>query len=226
MGNDAVVVQQPEGAAAQLVLLFHGYGGHAEDLVPLGTRVAQTFPQALVISVNAPQPSDYPGGRQWFSVAAISEEDRQARVDASMPSFVECVQHWQKQAGVDAKGTALVGFSQGAIMALESTKLPRAIASRVVAIAGRFASLPELPAYEGTIHFLHGKEDDVIHYQYTIEAAHYLRDHGVDITAEVLPFVGHDIPPEFADLTAMKLGSHISHRLWTQALQSAQSGEK
>jgi len=226
MDDTAIVIQRPVGAVAQLVLLFHGYGTNARDLLPLGARIAKTFPQALVVSVNAPQPSGYPGGYQWFSVAGIDEDSRQARVDASMPSFVECVQHWQQQAGLDAKGTALVGFSQGAIMALESTKLPRAIASRVVAIAGRFATLPELPGYEGTIHFLHGKEDDVIHYQYTIEAAHYLRDHGVDITAEVLPFVGHDIPAEFAGLTATKLSSHISHRLWTQALQSAQTGEK
>lgn len=224
MGNDAIVIQEPQDAAAQLVLLFHGYGANAQNLLPLGQRIAQAFPKALVVSVNAPEPSGNPGGHQWFSVAGITEDNRQERVDACMGDFVACIGHWQARSGVGSAATALVGFSQGAIMALESTKLRPAPASRVVAIAGRFASLPKTVDFEGTIHFLHGKEDEVIAYQYTVEAAHYLRDNGADITAEVLPYVGHAIPAEFAELAAQKLSNHISHKLWTQAIQSAQTG--
>ncbi len=221
MGHDALIIQNQEGAAAQLVVLFHGYGANAQDLLPVGEAVAQAFPKALVVAVNAPHASDAPGGFQWFSVHGVTEQNRQARVDEAMPSFVECVAHWQRESGAGAQATALIGFSQGAIMALESTKLKHPPAQRVVAIAGRFATLPEPAVFEGTVHFLHGKEDAVIAYQHTIAAAHHLRDSGVDITAEVLPFVGHSIPVEFIDLVVHRLSTHISYRVWTQAVQSA-----
>lgn len=49
--------------------------------------------------------------------------------------------------------TLVAGFSQVAIMALESTKLSEPPALRIVAIAGRFATLPDRRS-DATIHFL------------------------------------------------------------------------
>ena len=169
--------------------------------------------------MQSPDPSFVPGGFQWFSVAEITEENRQQRVDAAMPGFVACIQHWQQQSGVGPEATALVGFSQGAIMALESTKLAPAPAHRVVSIAGRFANLPTEGHYAGTIHFLHGKEDPVISYRHTVVAAHQLRDLGVDITAEVVPFIQHQVPVEFIEMAAEKLSTHISHKVWKAAME-------
>jgi len=222
MGTDAIIIQKPEGAAAQLILLLHGYGSNARDLVPTGQAVANEFPKALVVSVNAPEKSPFADGFQWFGAEDLTEENRQHRVNSAMPSFANCIAHWQQEAGLDAQGTAIIGFSQGAIMALESTKLARPPAQRVVSIAGRFATLPDPANFEGTVHFLHGKEDAVIAYQHTVAAAHHLRDSGVDITAEVIPFVGHEIAPDFVELIARKLSTHISHRVWNQAVQNAE----
>jgi phospholipase/carboxylesterase len=219
MTDSAILVQQP-AKAAQLVLLFHGVGANAAGLRPLAEHIATAFPNAMVVAVNAPFASGNPGGFQWFSVAGITEENRQDRVNKAMPRFSECIAHWQKKAGVDAQATALVGFSQGAIMALESTKLAHSPASRVVAMSGRFANVPQTGNYTGTIHFLHGKDDPVIPYQHTVRAAHQLRDLGVDITAEVLPFVQHEIPAEFVTLAVNKLSTHISHRIWKEAMQA------
>lgn len=220
MTDTAILVQKP-AQAAQLILLFHGVGSNAMSLRPLAEQLASTFANAMVVAVNAPFASGNPGGFQWFSVAGITEENRQARVDQAMPAFRACVAHWQNQAGVGPQATALLGFSQGAIMALESSKLEPSLASRVVSMSGRFANLPTQGNYSGTLHFLHGKEDPVIPYQYTVMAAHHLRDLGVDITAEVLPFVQHEIPAEFVTLAVNKLSTHISQRLWKEAMLAA-----
>lgn len=75
-----------------------------------------------MVSVGGAEPSGNPAGRQWFSVQGITEDNRRARVNAIMPTFIETVRYWQKQSGVGANATALIGFSQGAIMALESIK--------------------------------------------------------------------------------------------------------
>ena len=223
MTQDALILQKPAEPAAQLILLFHGVGSNAGSMAPLGQQLADRFPKAMVVCVNAPYASHAPGGFQWFSVAGITEENRHDRIAQAMPAFIDCVAHWQAQAGLGPEATALVGFSQGAIMALESTLVTPALASRVVAVSGRFAQLPATCAYPGTIHFLHGKQDTVMPYSHTVMAAHHLRDLGTDITAEVLPYIGHEVHPEFVPLILDKLTNHISHRVWAEALQPVAS---
>ena len=220
MATDAILVQQP-AKPSQLIMLFHGVGSNPKSMLPLAQALAATFDQAMVVSVQSPDVSFAPGGYQWFSVTGITEDNRQTRVDLAMPGFVACIQHWQQQSGVGPEATALLGFSQGAIMALEASKCDPAPASRIVSLSGRFATLPERTDFSGTIHFLHGKDDPVISYEHTVMAAHHLRDLDVDLTAEVRPFVAHEIPPEFIELAVQKLANHISHRLWNAALQHA-----
>lgn len=215
--TQAFILQQPQ-QAAQLILLFHGVGATAQSMAPLGLAYAQAFPQALVVALDSPYPSELaPGGRQWFSVTDITEENRAQRVAAALPAFEYAVRYWQQRAGVDAAGTALVGFSQGAIMALASALRPEPVAARVIALAGRFARLPEQALHEGaTLHLLHGKTDAVIPYRHAIEGAMRLRSLGADFTADVLPFVGHELHPELMALAVQRLQEHIPARLWLQ----------
>ncbi|MEN1720163.1 dienelactone hydrolase family protein, partial [Pseudomonas aeruginosa] len=98
------------------------------------------------------------------------EDNRQACVNAIMPTFIETVRYWQKQSGVGANATALIGFSQGAIMALESIKAEPGLASRVIAFNGRYASLPETASTATTIHLIHGGEDPVIDLAHAVAA--------------------------------------------------------
>ncbi len=74
---------------------------------------------------------------------------------------------WQQRTGATEAQTALIGFSQGAIMALASTQEDSArnghhLAGRIVSIAGRFAAPPEHAPAQTTLHFIHGKSDPVI----------------------------------------------------------------
>lgn len=221
MTQNAHIIQQPQTPAAQLILLFHGVGANAQAMRPAGERLAAEFPQAMVVTVAAAHPSDISNGFQWFSVVGITEENRAARIAAAMPAFEACVTHWQRVAGVEAAATALIGFSQGAIMALEASKRSTPLASRIFAISGRFATLPEAAPGDTMIHFLHGKNDDVIPYRHTVEAAHHLRDLDADITAEVLPFIGHEMHPDFIDLVVSKITTHVPKKLWAEATQAA-----
>ena len=115
MKHDHFVVQSPDKPAKQLLLLFHGVGDNAVNMGQIGSWFAPVFPQALIVSIGGVEPCG-PNGRQWFSVQGVTEENRQARIDAIMPTFIETVRYWQQQSGVGADATALIGFSQGAIM--------------------------------------------------------------------------------------------------------------
>lgn len=220
-----IVVQQPAGPAKQLFLLNHGVGATPQGLVPLGQQLAAAFPEALVVSVQAPHASDFGQGYQWFSVREITEENRPARVAEAMPEFVNMVQRWQAQSGVAAEATALVGFSQGAIMALESTQLEQHIAGRVVALSGRFAQLPQLPHAHTTLHMVHGKSDAVMHYGYTVSAAEHLVSLGADVTADVIPFLGHEINAEVVETVVERLLGHVPKRHWEEVHRAAEAGD-
>ena len=93
MATQDLIVRQP-AMARQLVLLFHGVGSNARDLVPLGEALAPHLPDAAIVSVQAPEGAGR--GRQWFSVQGVTETDRPARVAAAMPGFVQAVQRWQE----------------------------------------------------------------------------------------------------------------------------------
>lgn len=219
-GEGQVIVQRPSCAAEQLVLLFHGAGGGPQDMVPLGRRIAGEFPHACIVSIAAPQAAGAKGRRQWYPIDGVTDASRAERVDAAMPGFLAAVRHWQAESGVGREGTALIGFSQGAIMALESTREREALAGRVVSIGGRFARLPERARRDITLHLLHGKADEVIPYAHTIRAAERIVALGGDITADVLPFVGHVISEPIEALLIERLKTHVPQRCWDEALRS------
>jgi phospholipase/carboxylesterase len=188
-----MIIQQPSGAAEQLILLFHGVGANAHNMVPLGQHLAREFPNAFVVSVDGPQASDLGAGRQWFSVRGVTEENRIGRVDAAMPGFQAAVRHWQGVAKVGFEGTTLIGFSQGAIMALEATQRPQVLAARVMAVAGRFAQPAQSAPHETTLHLIHGEQDPVIPPGLSTDAATHLEGLGAQVTIDLIPRLGHGI---------------------------------
>ncbi len=226
MRPDDLIIQQPDGPAQQLVLLFHGVGSTPEAMVSIGQALAETFPQAAVVSVRSPSPSDLGQGFQWFSVAGITEDNRAERIAQAMPQFVQTVRAWQEHTGVADQGTLLVGFSQGAIMALESTQSGEPLAGRVVSLSGRFGQDPDVVPATTVLHFFHGKTDPVIHYGHTVRAAERLVRLGADVTADVLPHLGHEVNDDIMEKLLERLTTYVPQRYWRAAQDAAAAGEE
>jgi phospholipase/carboxylesterase len=202
--NDAFVIQQPE-RADELFLLFHGVGATPQDLVPLGMRLAKEFPQAAIASVRGPDPSDLGAGRQWFSVLGVTEENRPARVAATLERFLATVRAWQQRTGVAPARTTLAGFSQGAIMALAASATTPAVAGRIVSLSGRYAELPQEAPAGVRVHFLHGDADPVIPAMHAERAVRQLRALGASPTMDLVPGLGHGMDGRLLDLLVRQL---------------------
>jgi phospholipase/carboxylesterase len=220
---NSIVVQHPTQPSQQLFLLFHGLGADPSDLKPLGDILAKNFPAAMVVCVAAPQNCDFASGLQWFSVLNMSEENRAQRVAQVLPNFFRVVQHWQHLSRVSPSATALIGFSQGAMMALEASKHQPFVAGRIIAHSGRFITLPSVMSELSSIHLIHGKLDDVVPYHHTLEAAQALQTIGADFTADVVPHLAHIISPDTVTLILKRLQSHVPKRLWNEALKAAKT---
>jgi phospholipase/carboxylesterase len=221
MSDAAMIIQRPAGPARQLVLLFHGVGADEADLRPVGERLAREYPEALVASLRAPHRGGFGSGYQWFAIDSIDDATRIERVAAELPAFVARIRQWQLETGLGAEATVLIGFSQGAIMALEATTHADAdaLAGRVVALSGRYAKLPEAAPAATTLFMIHGKTDPVMHYGYTVEAAQHLVALGGDVVADVVPGLGHAIDAEVLNLLVQRLRTHVPKRHWEAAMR-------
>lgn len=218
MKHEHFVVQSPATPAAQLILLFHGVGDTSVAMGEIGRYFAKEFPQALVVSVGGPSAFGNGSGRQWFSVQDVTEENRVERIAEVMPLFIETVRYWQQHSGVNDAGTALVGFSQGSIMALEALKAEPKLAGRVVAFSGRFASLPDQAFGDSVVHLIHGEQDAVISVQHAQAAAERLQANGVDFTLDVEEGVGHAINQDMMDSALERLHYYVPQRYWEEAM--------
>lgn len=213
MLDDDLLIHRPQDARnteQELLLLFHGVGSSAENLKPLGEMLSARRPAAWVISVRSPDRSDLGQGWQWFSVQHVTETNRPGRVAAAMPAFRQTVGAWQVQTGVSAARTTLIGFSQGAIMSLESTQQPGPpAASRVIAIAGRFAQPPRTPPVGIVVNLMHGEQDPVVPVRFAVEGEAQLKALGASATFDLFAGLGHGIDARVADAIVQRLGGPL-----------------
>jgi phospholipase/carboxylesterase len=222
----SALVRLPEtGPPELLYLLFHGVGSQAEAMAPLAQRLAAEYPQAAVLCLNAPDRFDAVAGeteaRQWFSIRRVDEANRPARVTAALPMFIAMVRAMQQRFGVGWEHTALAGFSQGAVMALEAVQVERALAGRVLAFSGRHARAPTHLPHETTVHLFHGLADAVIPPAAAIDSAQTLLELGGDVTADVLPGIAHELHPALMDKAIEQLRTFLPKRVWRQVMSEA-----
>ena len=224
-GMTHVLARLPEqGEPDLLFLLFHGVGGRAEDMAVLARRLAQEYPQAAVLCVDAPDEFDAApggGGRQWFSIQGIDDDNRAARVAATLPRFVATVRALQLRFAMEWPRTALFGFSQGAIMTLEAARAEPELAGRVIAFSGRYATLPDHAPRDTCVHLLHGLDDTVVPHAPAVAAARQLVALGADVTADVLPQVGHELDPRLIERAIDQLRTFLPQRTWRAAFEAA-----
>ena len=195
-----LVIQQPDAAraepghSAQLLLLFHGVGASARDLLPLAEALAEAKSHAWVVSLQAPHPAEFGYGWQWFSVQGVTEANRPGRVAAAMPAFLQRVAAWQARTGSTPERTTLIGFSQGAIMSLEATQASQtSVAGRIIAIAGRFAQAPQRAPQGAAVHLLHGDQDQVMPVHLATSAHQELQALGAAASLQRFSGLGHGI---------------------------------
>jgi phospholipase/carboxylesterase len=207
------------GRAEQLMVLLHGWGASAADMAPLAQVLQAAFPQAALLAPQGFESVDTGlAGRQWFSLDGVTEDTRPARVAAVLPRLADWVRAAQQASGVGPAATALVGFSQGAILALELAQLHDGIAGRVLSFAGRYATLPAVPLANTTLHFFHGATDTVIPAAQSRLAMERVAAFQGDATIDIASGVGHEMPPVLVQCAVQRLQTHIPHRTWMAAM--------
>jgi phospholipase/carboxylesterase len=195
------VAPKSGGAAKQLVVLLHGYGSNGEDLISLAPYWADRLPDAEFVSPNAPFPcAQNPfGGFQWFG---LDERDAALMLGGTraaatiLDGFLDAA---LEQRGLDASRLALVGFSQGTMMALHVGPrrgiAPAAIVGYSGALIGAAALGAELTSKPPVL-LVHGTADPVVPFGAMGAAAQALQAAGMKVETIARPGLPHSIDPE------------------------------
>ena len=182
---------------ARLVILLHGLGADGNDLIGLAPYWAPLLPEAEFISPNAPFPCDMaPYGYQWFSSQDRSDEARLAGVRAAAPILDAFIDEALAERGLEDRDLALVGFSQGTMMALFVGLRREQPAAGILGFSGRLIApellQPELRSRPPVL-LVHGTEDPLVPYQSLAEAKGALDELGVPVETLTCPRIGHSI---------------------------------
>ncbi len=225
MHTSALAHLPEQGPPDLLYLLFHGVGATAESMLPLAQRLIREYPQAAVLCINAPDRFDAVIGetdaKQWFSIRRIDEDNRPGRVADALPAFIATVRAMQQRFEMSWECTALAGFSQGAVMALEAVQAEPMLAGRVLAFSGRHATAPAHGPADTTVHLFHGIADTVIPAAAAIDSAQTLVELGADVTADVLPGIAHELHPLLMDKAIEQLRTFLPKKVWRAAMSEA-----
>ena len=133
----------------------------------------------------------------------MTEANRADRVAAARPEFDRVVGNIIEAHGLDHETdkVALVGFSQGSIMALDVLASGRLPVAAIVAFSGRLASPePIRPATDTKLCLIHGDADPIMSFVESEKAAATLKAAGVDSALHILPGLGHSISQEGAQI--------------------------
>ncbi|TAH33692.1 MAG: phospholipase [Alphaproteobacteria bacterium] len=213
------------GKAKSLVVILHGYGADAHDLFPLSQEWAPSLPETAFIALHAPFSCEgNPYGRQWFSLFDMDASNRSGmltywpmeKLVAGGREAAQILNAWIDELLAEYKigpdKLALVGFSQGAMLAMHvGLRRDKQIAG-IVAFSGRLLQPESLGSEiksKPPVMLRHGDMDEVVPAQNMIDAQKYLEDAGVPADARMDQGMGHSISEQSINEAAQFLTKNL-----------------
>jgi phospholipase/carboxylesterase len=191
--------------AKQLVVFLHGYGADGNDLIDIGRAWQNLLPDAAFVSPHAPRPcGQAPTGREWFPLTFRDPGERWAGVTMAAPALDAFLDAELARLNLPPSALALVGFSQGTMMALHVGFRRQVSPAAIVGYSGMLA-LPEdidPQRFAAEIRsrppvlLVHGDQDPLIPVQALFQAAQGLASLGVPVQWHISAGIGHGIDQE------------------------------
>ena len=183
-----------------VLVVFHGYGATAEDLLPLAPSFAEALPETAQVFLQAPDPclvGNQFEGRAWFPLQLLSYEEILSGLRAVEASVAEALRETSAYYALPTQRIALFGFSQGGMVALQAACHAERAWLAAVGVATRFVEPQDLPARASSqttpLLMIHGEQDDIVPFQQGLKTASMLREKGYNLVWLARAGLGHAI---------------------------------
>lgn len=189
-----------------LVVFLHGYGSNGQDLISLAPFMQNDMPETEFLAPNAPdhwQGMPMVNGYQWFELGLMDPGHILNGMRKSLPILNSFLDQMLKERDLTDENLALVGFSQGTMMALQAgLGRPKACAG-VLGYSGAYYPDPlNTTIQKPPVMLIHGDADMVLSLEYFNNAVEHLNAQGIHPETHVRPHLGHGIDP-----IGLKLGT-------------------
>ena len=198
-----------------ILVVFHGYGATAQDLLPLAPSFAEAMPQTAQVFLQAPDPcfgDSHAAGRAWFPLQRMSYEEILSGLRAVEGCVAEALQEIGAHHTMPARRIALFGFSQGGMVALQAACNAEHAWLAAVGVATRFVEPRDLrdcaSGRKTPVMMIHGEEDEIVPFQQGFETASMLREKGYNLAWRARAGLGHAIDETALQSACDFLGGH------------------
>ncbi len=201
--NGASLQPHSGGPPKQIVLLLHGYGSNGADLISLAPHWRQSLPDALFLAPNAPQRSGE--GYQWWPLHGFSPAALAAGATQAAPAIDAFIDRKLAQYGLTDADLAIIGFSQGTMMALHVGLRRAAAPAAIIGYSGMLVGAHELAhaaIVKPPVLLVHGSADPVVPVAALHAAKADLARLGIAAETHVSAGLGHSV-----DLVGLRLGA-------------------
>lgn len=187
------------GSPKQVVLLLHGFGSSGADLIALAPHWQRALPDALFLAPNAPQRLSYlSSGYQWWPLSAFTPQALATGAASAAPAIEAFIERKLHQYGLTEANLAIVGFSQGTMMALHvGLRRPRQVAA-IIGYSGMLTGgheLAHLPITKPPVLLVYGSADPIVPVTALHAAKTELEHLGINVTTHISSGVGHSVDP-------------------------------
>ncbi|MFK7966391.1 MAG: alpha/beta hydrolase [Burkholderiaceae bacterium] len=180
------------GKPNRLLVFLHGAGSSPEMFAPVALAWQFKFPNATAVVMEGLMPGSLGSGKDWFDPRAGQQSAELAAQAARQ--VARRIEAAQSALNLTADQTMVVGFSQGASVALELARLDQPGCHMIISYAGRLVRpiTPGTPLTP-TIHLLHGEFDTHVLAQQSLRAYRSLRDAKATVSLDVITDGVHSI---------------------------------
>jgi len=195
-----------------IVILLHGYGSNGADLMGLVPYWRARLPDTVFMAPNAPEICPgVPGGFQWWPLTDLGRESRAAGVRQAAPLVNAFIDRHRTTYDLPNSKVALVGFSQGTMMALHVGPRRPEVLAGIVGYSGMLADAEALQTEVKTkppLLLVHGDADPMVPFAAMGQAEVEFKRMGFEISTHAARGLGHSI-----DEAGLRLGGEFLTRV-------------
>ena len=188
----------------QIIILCHGYGGGGQDISVLANNWRRFLPNAVFLCPNAPEVCTVnPLGYQWFDMNIENEEtilEKSLVVEKKLNTFLDQVlDNFQ----LDIKNLALVGFSQGCMMIIQTALKKKEQINCLVGYSGKIINKQHLSdniVSRPRIFLMHGDRDTIVSPSHLLESKDFLAQQNLKIRTKLFKNCEHKISVKASSL--------------------------
>ena len=181
----------------QIVILCHGYGGDGKDIGVLANNWRRFLPEALFLCPNAPEVCAVNAqGYQWFDLNTEDDKiilEKSLVAEKKLNTFLDQVlNNFQ----LDVRNLALVGFSQGCMIIIQTALKKKEQINCLVGYSGKIINKQHLSdkiISKPKIFLMHGDRDTLVSPSYLLEAKEFLVQHDLKIRTKLFKNCDHKI---------------------------------